>query len=110
MILSTTDTIQGKTIVQHIGLVRGNTIMASHVGHDIMAKMKNLVGGEVTEYTLTWGEAGDAPATAAAGVPLAAEGETLEIAGGGDHVLSDAQPKFAAEGVILLRLLGHGFG
>ncbi len=51
MLLSTTDTIPGKTIVKHIGLVRGNTIRARHVGRDIMAWLKSLVGGEITEYT-----------------------------------------------------------
>jgi uncharacterized protein YbjQ (UPF0145 family) len=51
MFLSTTDTICGKTIVKHIGLVRGNTIRARHIGKDIMAGLKNVVGGEITEYT-----------------------------------------------------------
>jgi uncharacterized protein YbjQ (UPF0145 family) len=51
MLLSTTDTIPGKTIVKHIGLVRGNTIRARHVGRDIVAGLRNLVGGEVVEYT-----------------------------------------------------------
>jgi len=51
MLLSTTDTIPGKTIVKHIGLVRGNTIRARHVGRDIVAGLRNLVGGEVLEYT-----------------------------------------------------------
>ena len=48
--LSTADTIGGKTIVQHLGMVRGNTIRARHVGKDIMAGLRNIVGGEVTEY------------------------------------------------------------
>ncbi len=51
MLLSTTDTIAGKTIVKHLGLVRGNTIRARHVGKDILAGLRNLVGGEVVEYT-----------------------------------------------------------
>ena len=51
MILSTTDTIEGKKIVKHIGLVRGNTIRARHIGRDIMAGLKNLVGGEISDYT-----------------------------------------------------------
>ncbi|HON90825.1 MAG TPA: YbjQ family protein [Sedimentisphaerales bacterium] len=51
MLLSTTDTIAGKTIVKHLGLVRGNTIRARHIGKDILAGLRNLVGGEVTEYT-----------------------------------------------------------
>lgn len=56
MLLSTTDTIAGKTIVKHLGLVRGNTIRARHIGKDILAGLRNLVGGEVTEYTKLLGE------------------------------------------------------
>jgi len=51
MLLSTTDSIHGKTIVKHLGLVRGNTIRARHIGRDILAGLRNVVGGEVTEYT-----------------------------------------------------------
>jgi len=51
MLMSTTDTIDTKTIVKHLGLVRGNTIRARHVGNDIMASLRNFVGGEVKEYT-----------------------------------------------------------
>jgi uncharacterized protein YbjQ (UPF0145 family) len=46
----TTPNVPGKTVVRTLGLVRGNTIRARHVGKDIMAAMRNLVGGEVTEY------------------------------------------------------------
>jgi uncharacterized protein YbjQ (UPF0145 family) len=56
MLLSTTDTIPGKTITKHLGLVRGNTIRARHIGKDILAGLRNLVGGEVTEYTKLLGE------------------------------------------------------
>ena len=51
MLLATTDVIAGKTITKHLGLVRGNTIRARHVGKDILAYMRNLVGGEIVEYT-----------------------------------------------------------
>ena len=51
MLLSTTHTISGKTIVKHLGFVRGNTIRARHVGRDIMACLRNLVGGEISDYT-----------------------------------------------------------
>jgi uncharacterized protein YbjQ (UPF0145 family) len=51
MIVTTTDTIEGKRIVQTLGLVRGNTIRARHIGHDIMAGLRNIVGGEITDYT-----------------------------------------------------------
>jgi len=51
MLLSTTDEIYGKKIVKHLGLVRGNTIRARHIGRDIMAGLRNVVGGEITDYT-----------------------------------------------------------
>jgi uncharacterized protein YbjQ (UPF0145 family) len=51
MITTTTDTIAGKRIVRTIGLVRGNTIRARHIGRDILALLHNIVGGEITDYT-----------------------------------------------------------
>jgi len=51
MLLSTTETIEGKKIVKHLGLVKGNTIRARHLGRDIMAGLRNVVGGEITDYT-----------------------------------------------------------
>jgi uncharacterized protein YbjQ (UPF0145 family) len=49
--MSTTETIEGKQIVRHLGLVKGNTIRARHIGRDIMAGLRNVVGGEITDYT-----------------------------------------------------------
>ncbi|MDH3403286.1 MAG: YbjQ family protein [Acidobacteriota bacterium] len=57
MILTTTPTIEGKRIVRVLGLVRGNTIRARHLGRDIMAVFRNVVGGEVSEYTKLFAEA-----------------------------------------------------
>ena len=51
MIISTVNEIAGKEITEVLGLVRGNTIRARHVGKDIMAGFKNIVGGEITDYT-----------------------------------------------------------
>jgi len=51
MIIATTENIQGKKITKVLGLVKGNTIRARHVGRDIMAGFRNLVGGEITDYT-----------------------------------------------------------
>jgi len=51
MELSTTDTLPGKTIVRSLGLVRGNTIRARNIGRDIVAVLRGLVGGEITDYT-----------------------------------------------------------
>lgn len=51
MIVSNIETVPGRRIVQHLGLVQGNTIRAKHVGRDIMAGFKNLIGGEIKSYT-----------------------------------------------------------
>jgi uncharacterized protein YbjQ (UPF0145 family) len=56
MIVATSETIAGKRIVQTLGLVRGNTIRARHVGKDIKAVLRNIIGGEITEYTKLLGE------------------------------------------------------
>ncbi len=52
MILTTTDTVQGKNITQTLGLVKGNTVRAKWIGRDIAAGLKNLVGGEIQSYTM----------------------------------------------------------
>jgi uncharacterized protein YbjQ (UPF0145 family) len=57
MILTTTESIAGKRIVRTLGLVRGNTIRARHIGRDILAAMRNVVGGEISEYTKLLAEA-----------------------------------------------------
>ena len=49
--LVTTDEIPGKTVIKTLGLVRGNTIRARHIGRDIAAALRNIVGGEITDYT-----------------------------------------------------------
>ena len=49
--LSNTETIPGKTIVEFYGVVSGNTVRAKHIGRDIMAGLKNIVGGELVGYT-----------------------------------------------------------
>ena len=51
MITATTETIPGREIISHLGLVCGNTVRAKHVGRDIMAGLKTLIGGEVSGYT-----------------------------------------------------------
>jgi len=57
MIITTTETIRGKKVVRTLGLVRGNTIRARHIGRDIMAVMRNIVGGEIHDYTKLLAEA-----------------------------------------------------
>ncbi|MCL4785458.1 MAG: heavy metal-binding domain-containing protein [Verrucomicrobia bacterium] len=51
MILTTTETIKGKRIVRTLGLAKGNTIRARHIGRDILALFRNIVGGEIYDYT-----------------------------------------------------------
>ncbi len=51
MILSNTESVTGYKIVSHCGLAMGNTIRARHVGRDILAVFRMLIGGEITEYT-----------------------------------------------------------
>ncbi len=51
MILTTLETVPGKTIREHYGIVSGSTVRAKHVGKDIMAGLKNIVGGELKGYT-----------------------------------------------------------
>ncbi len=51
MIVVTTESITGRKTVRTLGIVKGNTVRACHVGEDLMAFMKNLVGGELSEYT-----------------------------------------------------------
>lgn len=51
MILTNVESVPGKRIVEHYGLVHGSSIRAKHVGRDIMAGLKNIVGGELRGYT-----------------------------------------------------------
>ncbi|MBN1817790.1 MAG: YbjQ family protein [Sedimentisphaerales bacterium] len=81
MIITTTDRIEGKRVVKTLGLVRGNTIRCRHLGNDIMAGLKNLVGGEITNYT-----------------KLLAESREQAI----DRMIEEAQ-KLGANAVIMVR-------
>ena len=51
MIIATTDTVEGKRIVEVYGLVRGNTVRARAFGRDILAGLRNIIGGEISEYS-----------------------------------------------------------
>ncbi|MCK4908509.1 MAG: YbjQ family protein [Planctomycetes bacterium] len=57
MIVTNTETVPGHTIKEHLGLVQGSTVRAKHVGRDIMAGLKNIVGGELKGYTELLNEA-----------------------------------------------------
>lgn len=51
MIVSNIEIIPGKRITKHLGMVQGNTVRTKHLGRDIMAGLKNIVGGELVGYT-----------------------------------------------------------
>ncbi len=57
MIVATTDDIAGFEVVRTLGLVRGSSIRARHLGQDVMASLRNLAGGELREYTKLLAEA-----------------------------------------------------
>ncbi len=57
MIISTTNNVAGRTVTDSLGLVRGSTVRACALGRDILAGLRNLTGGEVTEYTKMLAEA-----------------------------------------------------
>ena len=57
MIVTPSAAVAGRRTLKTLGLVKGNTIRARHVGKDILAGLKNLIGGEIEEYTKMLGEA-----------------------------------------------------
>ena len=81
MLITTQDNFADHEIVETLGLVRGNTIRARHVGRDIMASLRTLVGGEVGEYT-----------------KMLAESREQSI----DRMIAEAKSK-GADGIVCLR-------
>jgi uncharacterized protein YbjQ (UPF0145 family) len=81
MLITTQDNFADYETVETLGLVKGNTIRARHVGKDIMAGLRTLVGGEITEYT-----------------KMLAESREQAV----DRMIADAQSK-GADGVVCLR-------
>jgi uncharacterized protein YbjQ (UPF0145 family) len=57
MIVVTTEQIEGKRTTETLGLVKGSTIRARNIGHDVMAGLRNIVGGEVKDYTVMLAQA-----------------------------------------------------
>jgi len=51
VVVTNIETVPGKQIIEHYGIVQGSTIRAKHVGRDLMAGFKNIVGGELKGYT-----------------------------------------------------------
>ena len=81
MLITTQDELAEYEITETLGMVKGNTIRARHVGKDIMAGLRTLVGGEITEYT-----------------KMLAESREQAI----DRMVADAQAK-GADGIVCLR-------
>ncbi len=57
MIITTTEQVEGKKVKKTTGMAKGSTIRAKHIGRDIMAGLRGIVGGEITEYTKMMAEA-----------------------------------------------------
>ena len=81
MLITTQDNFADHEITETLGMVRGNTIRARHVGRDIMASLRQLIGGEITEYT-----------------KMLAESREQAI----DRMITEAQSK-DANGIVCLR-------
>lgn len=95
MIVTTTPGCPGKRVVKTYGMVRGSTVRGKHIGKDILAYMRNLVGGEIEEYTKMLAEAreqaldrmiADAEKLGANGV-IATRYSTSDIAAGAAEIL-----------------------
>ena len=51
MLITNIENVPGRSVIKHLGLVQGSTVRAKHVGKDILAGLKNIVGGELKAYT-----------------------------------------------------------
>jgi uncharacterized protein YbjQ (UPF0145 family) len=83
MLITTQDEFADFEILETLGLVRGNTIRARHIGKDILAGLRNLVGGEITEYT-----------------KMLAESREQSI----DRMVAEAKSKYA-DGIVAMRFV-----
>ena len=83
MLITTQDEFADYEILETLGLVRGNTIRARHIGKDILAGLRNLVGGEITEYT-----------------KMLAESREQSI----DRMVAEAKSKYA-DGIVAMRFV-----
>lgn len=96
MIVVTTESVHGRRIVETIGVVRGSTVRAAHAGDDVTAWFKNVVGGEVEEYTKLLAESREQAldrmiaeaAARGANAVVAVRFVTCEIAGGCSEMLA----------------------
>lgn len=96
MLMTTSDLVPGREVVETLGLVRGNAVRARHVGRDITAGLKNLIGGEIGAYqhllTESRNQAIERMTEEAAGLGadaiVAVRLSTSSIAGGAAEVLA----------------------
>jgi uncharacterized protein YbjQ (UPF0145 family) len=96
MMIVTTDTIEGMRITKTLGIVRGNTIRARHIGRDIKALLRHVIGGEITDYTKLMGEAreqaldrmAENAAALGASAVVGARFATCEVMGGAAEILA----------------------
>ncbi|MGB0587661.1 MAG: YbjQ family protein [Limisphaerales bacterium] len=101
----TAPNIPGKKIVRVLGLVRGNTIRARHVGKDIVAGLRNVVGGEVTEYAKLLSESREQALdrmlveaeSLGANAVISVQFETSVIMGGAAEMMAYGTAVFAEE-------------
>jgi uncharacterized protein YbjQ (UPF0145 family) len=59
MVVTNIELVPGKRVIKHLGLVQGSTVRAKHAGKDLLAGLKNIVGGELKGYTELLNEARD---------------------------------------------------
>ena len=83
MLITTQDKFEDYEILETLGLVRGNTIRARHIGKDILAGLRTIVGGEITEYT-----------------KMLAESREQSI----DRMIAEAKAKYA-DGIVAMRFV-----
>jgi uncharacterized protein YbjQ (UPF0145 family) len=96
ILMVTTDSVPGRRVVRVLGVVRGNTIRARHIGWDIAAVLRNIVGGEVVEYTKLMAESReqaldrlcDQAASLGANAVLATRFSTSMVMGGAAELMA----------------------
>ena len=97
MLIATTDTISGHEVAETFGIVRGSTVRAKHIGTDIVASLRNLVGGEITGYSSLLAGAReqaidrmkDEARRVGANAVIGFRMETSTIMGGASEILAD---------------------
>ena len=109
MILVNTETVPGHETVELKGLVQGNTIRAKHLGRDIGAGLKNLVGGELTGYTALLSESGnEAPSRMIAEARALGASAVVNVRYTTSAVAAGAAELYADGTAVVVRPVQHG--